>query len=147
MRRAFSLLLAVTLLWGGPVLAQAELDCLPPSGTPGTFVYDFADILGPDDEADINATIRALNDTTPNSIVVVTHPDFCGESPFDFATGVGRKWGVGDAEFDNGIVIAVSPKTGNRKGQVFIAVGYGLEGAIPDVTCLLYTSPSPRDPE
>lgn len=134
MRKVHSLLLAVALLWGGAAMAQADLDCLPASGTPGTFVYDYADILGADDEFDINATIRALNDTTPNSIVVVTHPDFCGESPFDFATGVGRKWGVGDAEFDNGIVIAVSPKTGDRKGQVFIAVGYGLEGAIPDVT-------------
>ena len=134
MTHAHSLLLTVALLCGGTALAQADLDCLPASGTPGTFVYDYADILGDDDEFDINATIRALNDTTPNSIVVVTHPDFCGESPFDFATGVGRKWGVGDAEFDNGIVIAVSPKTGDRKGQVFIAVGYGLEGAIPDVT-------------
>ena len=113
---------------------QADLECLPASGTPGTFVYDYADIISSDDEFEINATIRALNDTTPNSIVVVTHPDMCGESPFDFATGVGRRWGVGDAAFDNGIVIAVSPKTGDRKGQVFIAVGYGLEGAIPDVT-------------
>ena len=134
MRQAHFLLLAVALLSGGTAMAQADLDCLPASGTPGTFVYDYADIIGADDEFDINATIRALNDTTPKSIVVVTHPDFCGESPFDFATGVGRKWGVGDAEFDNGIVIAVSPKTADRKGQVFIAVGYGLEGAIPDVT-------------
>ena len=131
-----SLLLPVGLLLASVQTGhgQADLDCLPASGTPGTFVYDYADIIGSDDEFEINATIRALNDTTPNSIVVVTHPDMCGESPFDFATGVGRRWGVGDVEFDNGIVIAVSPKTGDRKGQVFIAVGYGLEGAIPDVT-------------
>ena len=81
MRRAHSLLLAVALLWGGTAMAQADLDCLPASGTPGTFVYDYADILGADDEFDINATIRALNDTTPNSIVVVTHPDFAGSPP------------------------------------------------------------------
>ena len=30
--------------------------------------------------------------------------------------------------------LALSPKTSDRKGQVFIAVGYGLEGAIPDIT-------------
>ena len=134
MRYAHALFLTAALSWGGSALAQADLDCLPASGTPGTFVYDYADIISSDDEFEINATIRALNDSTPNSIVVVTHPDMCGESPFDFATGVGRRWGAGDAEFDNGIVIAVSPKTGDRKGQVFIAVGYGLEGAIPDVT-------------
>lgn len=134
MKRSIVLFWMSVVVSALPVLGQAELDCLPSSGTPGTFVYDYADIIGPDDEFEINASIRALNDTTPNSIVVVTHPDLCGESPFDFATGVGRRWGVGEAGFNNGIVIAVSPKTAERKGQVFIAVGYGLEGAIPDVT-------------
>ena len=138
MKQLASLLLvalaAVTLTGLTGLHAQADLDCLPASGTPGTFVYDYADILSPEDEAEFNQTVRALNDTTPNSIVVVTHPDFCGEEPFEFAVGVGEKWGVGDAEFDNGIVLALSPKTAGRKGQVFIAVGYGLEGAIPDVT-------------
>ena len=133
MKRLASLLLALTL-GSASLLGQADLDCLPARGTPGTFVYDYADILSPEDEAEFNQTVRALNDTTPNSIVVVTHPDFCGEEPFEFAVGVGEKWGVGDAQFDNGIVLALSPKTSDRKGQVFIAVGYGLEGAIPDVT-------------
>ena len=137
MKRLSSLLLlalaAITLTTGG-LLGQADLECLPENGTPGTFVYDYADLLSPEEEAEFNGTIRALNDTTPNSIVVVTHPDFCGEEPFEFAVGVGEKWGVGDAEFDNGIVLALSPKTSDRKGQVFIAVGYGLEGAIPDIT-------------
>ena len=138
MKRLSSLLLALAPcghhLDDGGLLGQADLDCLPASGTPGTFVYDYADLLSPEDEAEFNRTVRALNDTTPNSIVVVTHPDFCGEEPFEFAVGVGEKWGVGDAEFDNGIVLALSPKTSDRKGQVFIAVGYGLEGAIPDIT-------------
>jgi len=135
MKRLSSLLLtALIALAPNGLFAQATLDCLPDKGTPGTFVYDYADILSPEEEAEFNQTIRALNDTTPNSIVVVTHPDFCGEEPFEFATGVGEKWGVGDAQFDNGIVLALSPKTAERKGQVFIAVGYGLEGAIPDIT-------------
>ena len=42
--------------------------------------------------------------------------------------------GVGDAQFDNGVVLAISPKTEERRGQVFIAVGYGLEGVLPDAT-------------
>ena len=46
---------------------------------PGTYVYDFADLLSAEDETEFNQTIQSLNDTTPNSIVVVTHPDFCGE--------------------------------------------------------------------
>ena len=112
------------------IFAQAPLECLPNQGTPGTFVYDFADVLSSEDEAEFNQTIQSLNDTTPSSIVVVTHPDFCGEESFEFATEVGEKWGVGDAQFDNGVVVAVSPKTEGRRGQVFIAVGYGLEGVL-----------------
>ena len=76
--------------------------------------------------------MRSLNDTT-NSIVVVTHPDFCGEEPFEFATGVGEKWGVGDAQFDNGVVVAISPKTEGRRPGVH-PLGYGLEEVLPDAT-------------
>ena len=43
---------------------------------------------------------------------------------------LGRKWGVGNKEFNNGIVFLVAKN--DRK--VFIATGYGLEGAIPDIT-------------
>ena len=77
MKRLSSLLLlalaAITLRPAG-CLAQADLECLPENGTPGTFVYDYADLLSPEEEAEFNGTIRALNDTTPNSIVVVTAP-------------------------------------------------------------------------
>ncbi len=132
MRREFFLALLVANF--SSLFAQAPLECLPKHGTPRTFVYDFADVLSVEDETEFNQVIQSLNDTTPNSIVVVTHPDFCGEEPFEFATGVGEKWGVGDAQFDNGVVVAISPKTIERRGQVFIAVGYGLEGVLPDAT-------------
>ena len=36
---------------------------------------------------------------------------------------------------NNGVLILVKPKTPDSNGQVFIAQGYGLEGAIPDITC------------
>ena len=43
-------------------------------------------------------------------------------------------WGVGQKKFDNGIVILFKDKTADSKGEVFIAPGYGLEGAVPDAT-------------
>jgi len=43
------------------------------------------------------------------------------------------KWSVGQKRFDNGIVVLVKPKlSSSDKGKVYIAVGYGLEPAIPD---------------
>ena len=48
---------------------------------------------------------------------------------------IGKQWGVGQAEFDNGIVVLIKPKRADEGGEVFIATGYGLEGAIPDAVC------------
>ena len=50
--------------------------------------------------------------------------------PVDYAVALGRAWGVGGKEFSNGIVLLVSKET----NDVFIATGYGLEGAVPDIT-------------
>ena len=72
------------------VFAQAPLECLPKHGTPGTFVYDFANVLSAEDEVEFNQTIQSLNDTTPNSIVVVTHPDFCGEEPLSLQRALAK---------------------------------------------------------
>ena len=47
---------------------------------------------------------------------------------------MGEKWGIGSEKFDNGILVLLKPKTSDSKGEVFIAVGYGLEGVVPDAT-------------
>jgi uncharacterized protein len=64
---------------------------------------------------------------------VVTHSDLCGLEPSDFAVQLGRRWGVGIGGEDNGIVLAVRPKTQSQNGGAFIAVGYGLEGQVTDL--------------
>jgi uncharacterized protein len=51
-----------------------------------------------------------------------------------FAIELGESWGVGQSKEDNGVVFLVKPKTPESKGEIFIAVGRGLEGAIPDIT-------------
>jgi uncharacterized protein len=51
-----------------------------------------------------------------------------------FAYEIGEKWGVGGSKNNNGVVILVKPKT-DTKGEVFIATGYGVEGALPDASC------------
>lgn len=51
-----------------------------------------------------------------------------GEEASFFAFELGEKWGVGQAEEDNGIVILIAP----NERKAFIATGYGAEGAIPD---------------
>lgn len=96
------------------------------------FVYDYANILSDGFEGRLNAQLVDFKDTTSNVIVVVTHPDFFGEEPWRFATDLGHAWGVSREGKDNGVVVVVKPKTESQRGQTHIAVGYGLEGAIPD---------------
>ena len=62
----------------------------------------------------------------------MTVDDLNGMAAAEYATRIGLEWQVGSEKFDNGVVILVKPKNSNGSGEVFIAVGYGLEGAIPD---------------
>lgn len=101
--------------------------------TSRNLVVDKANLLEPKEEQRLNQALVDYMDSTSNVMYVVTHPDFCGMEPSMFATAVGHEFGVGRADKDNGVVIAIKPRNGSEDGRVFIAVGYGLEGAIPDV--------------
>ncbi|PLX07640.1 MAG: hypothetical protein C0598_13120 [Marinilabiliales bacterium] len=100
---------------------------------PPRLVNDLAGLLNKKQEKDLEWKLRALNDSTSNQIVVLTIKSLNGYSPSAFAFGIGEQWGVGQKDFNNGIVILVKPKLNpNDKGRAFIATGYGLEGIIPD---------------
>lgn len=131
MRRVIAYFAALTLI--APLQAQ---DCFP---TPMAhrFVYDKADLLNEAEERYLNEALSVFTDTTSNVITILTHPDFCELEPFEFATEAGERMGVGRGDWDNGMVIALKPRSGSVAGAVFIAVGRGLEGAIPDATAQL----------
>ena len=101
---------------------------IPDKPNPPRLVNDFAGILSSSDREQLEQKLRTYNDSTSTQIVVVivksTEPYPIG----DFAFQVGRKWGIGQKGKNNGLVLAWATET--RK--VYIATGYGLEGAIPD---------------
>ncbi len=99
-----------------------------PTPTDYFYVNDFANILEDATEADMVSRAAALNEATTAQVVVVTVDSLGGEDISEYAYELGREWGVGDEEADNGVVILLS--TGDR--EIYIAVGYGLEGALPD---------------
>jgi uncharacterized protein len=120
----------IGILLSVSALAQGDYRGLKPSNN--VFVYDYADVLTEVAEQNLNRDLVNFKDSTSNVIVVVTHPDFFGDAPYKFATDLGQAWGIADAKKDNGVVIAIKPKVSGQKGEAFIAVGYGLEGAITD---------------
>jgi len=107
---------------------------LPKRPTPPRLVVDYAGILSSSERMALENKLNRFNDTTSNQILVILTNDLYGYDIETFASGIGDAWGVGQRELDNGIVVVVKPKVGNRQGLAFISVGYGLGGAIPDIT-------------
>lgn len=116
--------------------AFAQIDkAIPPAPNPPRLVNDYADILPDFQESELERKLVAYDDSTSNQIAIVIVKDLGGYDANQFATELGQKWGVGgQKKFDNGIVILVSTGGGEGNRDAYIAVGYGLEGAIPDIT-------------
>lgn len=124
----FIALLLVLLVAITPAFAQK--DCFPSKSN--RLVNDYLNILSPQDANVLEQKLVNFGNETSNQIVVIITGDLCGYEAMEYATEIGHKWGVGQAKFDNGIVILVKPTGGAGERKTFIAVGYGLEGAIPD---------------
>ena len=98
------------------------------TATQDFFVNDFADVISSEDESVMLSKAVALNDKTTAQVVTVTVESLGGREISDFALALGREWGVGSEESNNGIVILLS----ESDREIYIAVGYGLEGVLPD---------------
>lgn len=110
-----------------------EAAAIPARPEPPRLVNDFAGLFTSRQAAALENELVAFDDTTSNQITVVTVKELEGYDASEYATRIGLEWQVGSEKFDNGVVMLVKPKTMVSDGEIFIAVGYGLEGAIPDV--------------
>ena len=137
MNRAMKYLTATKRMVVAAVLliaAAAAVAQVPDAPNPPRLVNDFAGIFTPQQVREMEDSLVLFARKTSNQIAVVTMADLGGMEPAQMAYEIGEKWGVGGKEYRNGVVILVKPKNDTR-GQVFIATGYGLEGALPDATC------------
>lgn len=128
MRQLFSCLFLILLFTS----AFGQDNGIPKKPSPPKLVNDLADILSDSQENSLEKKLRDFNNSTSTQIVVVTVQSLNGYDRADFTYQIGETWGVGQKGFDNGVVLMVKPKYANEKGQTYIAVGYGLEGVIPD---------------
>jgi uncharacterized protein len=91
-------------------------------------------ILSATEEAEIEAILVKFEAETSNEIAVIVIDDLNDLEPWEYATEIGEKWGVGKAEEDNGIILLIKPTEKTSRREVFIAVGRGLESVVPDLT-------------
>ena len=91
-------------------------------------VVDTANLLSPEQEAQLTAKLEGLEKQSGRQLVVATLPDLQGQDIADYGYKLGRAWGIGDKERDDGALLLVAP----QERKVRIEVGYGLEGILTD---------------
>ena len=115
-----------------PLTAHAEW--LPEKSN--RLVNDYSGILSTEQASTLEQRLVAFNDSTSNQILVVITPTLEGDDENAVAQRIGQVWGVGQQEFNNGVVILIKSKTAEENwGAVAISTGYGVEGALPDLFC------------
>lgn len=92
------------------------------------FVIDPANVLPPQQEAELTRRLDALQQKTGHQLVVATVPDLQGYTIEDYGYRLLRAWGVGLKGADNGAILIVAP----AERKVRVEVGYGLEPWLTD---------------
>lgn len=128
MRISLYILIFFGALFCAPAIAFSQ--AIPKVPVPPRLVNDFTNTLTPDQQQSLERKLVAFDDSTSTQIAVVIIKSLDGYDVADYALKLGREWGVGGKEFNNGVVVLVAKE--DRKMN--ISTGYGVEGALPDIT-------------
>lgn len=131
-------LVCLAALWLG---LTAHSQSPPPP--PAKLVSDQAGVLSTDTRDELIRKLEAFERETSTQVVVWTASRLpVGANPEDYVNQVFQAWKIGQEKRDNGVLLAIF--TQDRKLR--IEVGYGLEGALPDVLCgrIIENEISPR---
>jgi uncharacterized protein len=91
-------------------------------------VVDDAHLLSPEQAQDISNQLAQLEQDSGRQLVVVTVPDLQGYPIEDYGYRLGRTWGIGSKESNDGALLIIAPK----ERKVRVEVGYGLEPVLTD---------------
>jgi uncharacterized protein len=127
MRRTPAGALALAALTWTAASAGAATPEIPPA--PTRWVTDQAGLLSPAVRATLDARLEAFERTTGHQVLVYIGRSTGGVPIEDFVVRAFAKWRVGRKGMDDGLVLFVFPEDRRLR----IEVGYGLEGAVPDV--------------
>src|SRR5258708_8596627 len=120
---------AAVLLFVLGAMSSYAAEVIPPK--PAAYFNDYAGVVPKEAAHRFNEQLAQFERETSNQVVVAVFPKMQSDSEIaDYTQRVAQAWGVGQKERRNGVVLFVF--TQDRK--MFIQVGYGLEGALPDAT-------------
>jgi uncharacterized protein len=118
--KRIALLLCLVL----PLAAQAAPQFPALSGR----VVDEAGLLSAQAKQSLTQLLAGHEQAAGNQVVVVTVKSLQGYPIEDYGYQLGRHWGIGQKQTNNGVLLIVAPK----ERKVRIEVGYGLEGLLTD---------------
>ncbi len=105
-------------------------EVIPPP--PAAYFNDYAGVVSAGTAAQLNQTLENFERQSSDQIVVAIFPKMQSDSSIDdYAVRVFRSWQVGQKDKNNGAVLFVFV----QDHKMFIEVGYGLEGVLPDALC------------
>ena len=96
---------------------------------PVGFVNDFAHMLSSGEVRALDRKLSNYRDTTSNEVAIITVPSLQGYAIDQFSMKVMNTWSIGQHDKRNGVLIFVA----RDDHKMRIEVGYGLEGALPDI--------------
>jgi uncharacterized membrane protein YgcG len=108
---------------------------------PNRLVNDYIGLMNSDQVQALETKLLDFEKKTSIQIAIVVLDDLDNEESSNVAVEIGEKWGVGQKSLDNGIVFLVVKYNQNaieklfnpKRGDVYIAPGYGLEPYLTDV--------------
>lgn len=112
----------------GMLCASALLGAITFPQPNNSHIVDEAGLFSASQKVSLEGTLSAHERATTNQIVVVTLTSLQGYDIADYGYQLGRAWGIGTKEHNNGVLLIIAP----NERKVRIEVGYGLEGSLPD---------------
>jgi len=106
---------------------QAQFD-IPEKPEKQTSVYDYTKLLKSSEKNSLEQKLIRYSDSTSTQIVIVIITSTQGENINYLGAQWGEKWGIGQDNKDNGILVLLAQ--GDRR--IAINTGYGVEGALTD---------------
>jgi len=123
------LCLGVLALFTGAIVTHAA-EIIPPK--PDRYFNDYAGVVSPGVAERLNTQLAQFERDTSNQVLVAIYRKMESDSDIaDYTYRIKDAWKAGQTGKNNGVVLFVF--LNDRK--MYIQVGYGLEGALPDVTC------------
>lgn len=94
-------------------------------------VNDYANILNPDEERNIELLLEDLEKKTSAQVVLLTIATLDGDTIEDYSIRLTEQkdWKIGQKGLDNGVILLISMK----ERKLRLEVGYGLEGSLTDL--------------